>query len=106
MKKKREFVENEHYASILETIDVITEFQEAAMNEMQTIEWKKAIQNPEFMALRKRREQLKWLFSYFKNVNHEYRCSHQLIAEKFGISRQAAENQVKKAIQVLICCIF
>ena len=55
MKKKREFVENEHYASILETIDVITEFQEAAMNEMQTIEWKKAIQNPEFMALRKRR---------------------------------------------------
>ena len=51
----RDFVENEHYSSIWETVDAITEFQEVAMSEMQTIECNKATQHPEFMALRKRR---------------------------------------------------
>ena len=57
--------------------------------------WEEAISDPEYKCKETRREQLAWLFEHFKD-DHSF--NHTDIAQKFGITRQAAEKQVKKAI--------
>ena len=96
--QEREVIENEISGSKWETADAIHEFKEVDMDQNQTFQWNKAINDPEFIALTKRRQQLQWLFAYFEKVRIG-KCSHLTIARKFGISRQAAEVQVNKAIK-------
>ena len=72
---------------------------ESTINCLQREAWREAIQSAEFCELSTRREQIAFLFKRLCSNAHttEERWTHEMIAKEFGISRQAAEKQAKKA---------
>ena len=76
-----------------------SDYKEIALSTPMKEEWLKVITSDEYQALLTQREQIRYCFDHLSGVEiaPSLRFTHAQIAAKFGISRQVAERQVKKA---------